>query len=184
MRLAERNADRLQFAAGTAKLVRACCLRKLIADVFGQKFGCGVDPFELAQLIEIAIVQWGEGGLQRLVGAADIDDDTVRIKSVGKEGCIDNEGCPMEGLCRSEHGPTERVGNHDVIADFDGKQRSPLVVGNELSDDIALRIKQCGQPRRQIAKPYCRSKQRVEARIGKQIERGAEPLAMCPAWPM
>jgi hypothetical protein len=76
------------------------------------------------------------------------------------------------------------VGNHDVISDFDGKQRNPLVVGNKLSDDIALRIKQCGQPQWQIAKPHRRSEQRVEARIGKQIKRRAEPLAMGPSWPM
>src|SRR5262249_17946446 len=114
----------------------------------------------------------------------DIDDDAVRIEGLGKEGCVNNEGCPMQSLRRSEHRPAERVSNHDVIADFDGKQRSPLVVGNELSDDIAFRIKECGQMRRQIAKPHCRSEQRIETRIGKKMDRGAETLAMCPSWPM
>ena len=81
-RFAERDADRLQFAAGTAELVGARGFRKLIVDVFGQKFGRRVDAFELAQVIEIAIVHRSEGGLQRFVRTADIDDDSVRIETL------------------------------------------------------------------------------------------------------
>ena len=125
MRFAECDADRLQFAAGAAELVCASGFRKLIVDVFGQKFGRRVDAFEFAQVIEIAIVQRGEGGLQHFVRAADIDYDSVRIETLGKEGCVDNECCPVQSLRWPEHRSTERMGNHDVVTDFYGKQRNP-----------------------------------------------------------
>ena len=85
MRFAERNADRLQFAAWAAELVCARSLRKLIVDVFGQKLGRRVDAFELAQIVKIAIAQRGEGGFQRLVRTADINDNSVRIETFSEK---------------------------------------------------------------------------------------------------
>jgi hypothetical protein len=59
------------------------------------------------------------------------------------------------------------VGNHDVIANLDGKQWRPLVVGNELSNNVAVRPEQAGHVRGQIAEPYGWGKERVEAGVGK-----------------
>ena len=184
MRFAECDADRLQFAAGAAELVCASGFRKLIVDVFGQKFGRRVDAFEFAQVIEIAIVQRGEGGLQHFVRAADIDYDSVRIELSEKKAASTTNVAP----CRACAGPNIAPRNEWAIMMWSRtsteNKGTPLVVRNKLGGDIALRIKQCRQTRRQIAKPHRWSKKRVKARIGKQIERGPKPLAVRPARPV
>ena|SRR4029079_7007333 len=123
MRFRERDSYRFYFAAGAAELVGACGLRELVENVFGEEFGCGVHALEFGQLIEIAIVERRQGCLQRLMRAANIDDDSVRIEAVGKKRRIDDEGCSVQRLRRPEHGAAERVSNHDVVTDLDGKQR-------------------------------------------------------------
>ena len=58
--------------------------------------------------------------------AADIDHDAVGIERLGDEGRIDDEGRAMQRLRRAEHRAAERMGDHDVVANFDGEQGTPL----------------------------------------------------------
>src|SRR5262245_47351650 len=93
--------------------------------MLGEKFGRGVGTFELRHLVKIAIVEWCQRRLKRFVRAPDIDDDAVRIERFGEEGCVDDECRAMQRLRRTENDATERMGDHDVVADFDGKQKDP-----------------------------------------------------------
>ena len=77
---------------------------------------------ELRHVVEIAVVQRREHRLQRLVRAADVDDDAVVVERLGDEGGVDHEGRAVQRLRRAEHGAAERMGDHDVVADFDGEQ--------------------------------------------------------------
>jgi hypothetical protein len=62
------------------------------------------------------------------MGASDIDDDTITVELFSDEGGIDHEGCAVHRLRRAEHGTTKGMGNHDMVANFDGEQeRSPKV---------------------------------------------------------
>ena len=97
--------------------------------MLGEEFGRGVDAFEFRHVVEIAIIERRERRLERFVRPADIDDDAVGIERLGDEGRIDDKGRPMQGLRRAEHGPAERMSDHDVVADFDGEQGTPLLVG-------------------------------------------------------
>ena len=54
--------------------------------------------------------------------AADVDHDAVGIERVGDERRIDHEGRAVQRLRRAEHRAAKRMGDHDVVADFDGEQ--------------------------------------------------------------
>jgi hypothetical protein len=62
-----------------------------------------------------------------------------------------------------------RMGDHDVVADFDGKQKIPLRIRYELAESV---------------KRDRRGEERVEARVREQGDRGGEPTAMRPSRPM
>ena len=53
--------------------------------------------------------------------AADVDDDAVGVELVREERGIDHEGRAVQGLRRTKHLARERMGDHDVVADFDGE---------------------------------------------------------------
>ena len=59
-------------------------------------------------------------------GTADIDDKIVGIEPLVEERHIDHEGRAMEALGGAEDSAGEAVGDHDVVADFDGEQGTPL----------------------------------------------------------
>ena len=48
-------------------------------------------------------------------------DDAVLVERLGHECGIDDEGRAMQRLRRAEHRAPERMGDHDVVADFDGE---------------------------------------------------------------
>ena len=54
--------------------------------------------------------------------AADVDDDAVNIERLGDESRIDDEGRAVQRLRRPEYGAAERMGDHDVVAYFNGEQ--------------------------------------------------------------
>ena len=58
----------------------------------------------------------------------DIDNDAIGVERLGNERGVDHKGRAMQGLRRAEHGPAERMGDHDVVADFDGEQGTLLKV--------------------------------------------------------
>src|ERR1700722_9993072 len=87
-----------------------------------QVFGGRVGAVEVRDLVEISIVAGLEKRLQRLVSAANIDDDPVGVESVGKESCVNHKGCAVERLGRAENASTKRMGDHDMVANFNGEQ--------------------------------------------------------------
>ncbi len=38
------------------------------------------------------------------------------------KAAVDDEGCAMQRLRRPEHGAAERMGDHDVVANFNSEQ--------------------------------------------------------------
>ena len=72
--------------------------------MLGQKFGSGIAALQLRYFVEIAIIQRRQHCLERLMGAADIDNDTVAVERLGGKGRVDNEGRAMQRLRWSEHG--------------------------------------------------------------------------------
>ncbi len=121
-----RDADRLQLAAVAAELAVARGLREPIEDVLGQEFGRGVVALELRHVVEVAVVQRLQHRLQHLMRAADVDHDAVLVERLGDERRIDHEGRAVQRLRRAEHRAAKRMGDHDVVADFDGEQGMPL----------------------------------------------------------
>ena len=76
--------------------------------------------------------------------AADVDDDTVAIERLGDEGRIDDEGRAVQRLRRPEHGAAERMGDHDVVANFNGEQGTSSRISNGLAEYAAPGIKNIG----------------------------------------
>jgi hypothetical protein len=92
MRLGERDAYRLELAANTAERAGAGVFCQSLENMPGQKFGRGVVALEFRHVVEIAIIQRRHDGLERIVRAADVDDDAVGIERIGEEGRVDDEG--------------------------------------------------------------------------------------------
>ena len=84
MRLGDSDAYRLQFAAIAAEFAGAGAFGQLIEDVPGQKFGGGVATLEFGHVVEIAIIQCRHHGLERIMGATDVDDDAVAIDQTAR----------------------------------------------------------------------------------------------------
>ncbi len=87
----------------------------------GEEFGRRIDAGEVGRLVEIAVVERREDGFERVMRAADIDHDSVRIEPLRHERGVDDEGRPVQPLRGTEHLAAKRMGDHDVMADFDGE---------------------------------------------------------------
>ena len=82
-------------------------------------------PLSSAQIIEIAIVERRQSGFESLVRAANIDNDAVAVELIRNESGIDHECRAMQRLRRPENIAAKRMGNHDVVANFDSEHREP-----------------------------------------------------------
>jgi hypothetical protein len=98
----------------------------LIKNIFCQKLRCCIDPLELGALIKIAVVQGFERGLEDIERTSDIDHDAVGIELFGNKCRIDHEGRAVQCLRRSKNVSAKRMGNHDVVTDFDCKHGNSL----------------------------------------------------------
>ena len=78
-----------------------------------------------------------------------------------KAASID-EGRAVQRLRGPEHGAAERMGDHDVIANFNGEQGTSLSVSDGLAKYAAPGVKNIGQPLRQIVERNRRCQQGVE----------------------
>ena len=79
-------------------------------------------PLNSGHLVEVAIVERRQHGLECVVCAADVDDDAVGVERLGNEGRVDDEGRAVQRLRRAEYGAAERMSDHDVVANFNGEQ--------------------------------------------------------------
>ena len=75
--------------------------------MLGQKFGRRVAALQFRYFIQVAIVERSQHGLQRLMGAADVDDDAIGVERLGTEGRVDHKRRAMKRLRRPEHGATK-----------------------------------------------------------------------------
>jgi hypothetical protein len=57
---------------------------------------------------------------------SDVDHNAVLIERFGEKSCVDDERGAVRRLRWSEHSSAKRMGDHDVVADFDGEQESLL----------------------------------------------------------
>src|SRR3954454_13832991 len=133
MRFGEGDPDRLQLAAVAAELAGPGLLGQAVEDMFGEEFGRGVASPELGHVVQIAIVQRGHYRLQRGVGSADINNDSVAVERLGNEGRVDNESRAVQRLCRSEDGTLKGMSDHDMVANFDGEQGDSSGVSDGLA---------------------------------------------------
>jgi hypothetical protein len=60
------------------------------------------------------------------VGAANINNDAIVIELIRKESGINHECRAMQRLCRPEYVAAKRLGNHNVVANFDSEHGNPL----------------------------------------------------------
>ncbi len=84
----------------------------------------------------------------------------------------------MQRLRRAEHFAAKRVGDHDVIADFDDEQGGLSGIADELAEYAAPGFQDIRKTIRKFAESNRRRKQRVQPRIGGELDRGFQPLAM------
>jgi hypothetical protein len=60
------------------------------------------------------------------LGASDVDHDAVGIELFGDKCRIDHKGRTVQRLRRSKNVSAKRMGNHDVVTDFDCKHGNSL----------------------------------------------------------
>jgi len=68
------------------------------------------------------VVERPEYAVKRLVRPTDIHHHAVGIELLRHEGRIDHESRAMQRLRRPKQLAAKRMSNHDVVANFDGKQ--------------------------------------------------------------
>ncbi len=128
MRFRDRHADRFEVRPRSAESVGSRSVGQAIVYVFGQKFRRRIGALEFRIFVEITVVEWREHGLENVARLADIDDDAVRIERLRNETGIDHECGAMQCLGGAENRPAERMGDHNVVADFNCKQGgSPIL---------------------------------------------------------
>src|SRR5450755_4566739 len=107
MGLRDGDADRLKFAAVAAELAGAGAFGQTIENMLGEKFCGRIAAREVRHVVEIAIVEGPQYGLERVMGAANVDHDPVAVERFGDEGCVDDEGRAVQRLGRAEDGAAE-----------------------------------------------------------------------------
>ena len=53
-----------------------------------------------------------------------LKDHIVAVELFGEEGGVDHKGRAVQRLCRSKYRAPERMGDHDMVANFDGVQET------------------------------------------------------------
>src|SRR4029453_8480090 len=86
---------------------------------------------------EIAIIERCEGLLEHLLCARDVDHDAVRIELFREKCHANDKGRPVHVLSRAEHLAPKRMGNHDLVGDFnrvhEGSQSLSSAAGYRIS---------------------------------------------------
>ena len=111
--------------------------------------------------------------------AADVDHDAVAVERVGDERRIDHEGRAVQRLRRAEHRAAKRVGDHDVVANFDDEQGSLSRIADELAEYAAPGFQDIGKTLRKFAETRSAGASSASRRGSRgELDRGFEPLAM------
>ena len=101
-------------------------LGESIGDHLGQRLGGGVHAGERGLVVEVAVAQLADDGVQLLGRPPDVDHDVVGVESRPPERRVDDVGRAVQALRGSEHLAAEAVGDHHVIADGHAEHGSTL----------------------------------------------------------
>src|SRR6476469_4662195 len=116
MGLVQRDLHALDAISALAKFAISDCSGNRVEDITRHELGGGVVPLESRHVIEILKVDGPEYAMKCLRRAPDVHDDPVGIQFRPPELEIDDIGRAMQTLGRTENGPVETVGDHEVIA--------------------------------------------------------------------
>src|SRR5262249_2148232 len=115
-----------------------------------QKLGRGIPPCKRRLIVEIGVVERRQHTAQRLAGAPDVDDQTVRIEIWTSKLDIDHVGRAVQPLCGAKDGTAKTVGNHHVVTNAECVHRnlvSTLVNKSANREDTAHKNPPTGAPR-------------------------------------
>ena len=107
----------VELAGGLAERAGVHPLGQPVGDHPGQRLGRGVHAGERGLVVEVAVVELGQHGVQLLGRPADVDHDVVGVQRRPPERRVDDERRAVQALRRPEHLAAEAVGDHHVIAD-------------------------------------------------------------------
>ncbi len=133
MRLVQRDPQTLDPSRTGPDIASCNRLHEAVEHCPRQEFGGCVGPLEGRLVVQIAITQPCEHGVQGLGRAPDVDDDAVRVEIGPAKLDIHHVGSAVQALSGAEDIAVQAVGDHHVSAD-----RHAVHV-NTLRDDTARR---------------------------------------------
>jgi len=88
-----------------------------VRDDPGEHLGGGVHPGERRVVVEVAVGQRTDDGVQLVGRPPDVDDDPVVVEPRPAERRVDHERRAVQLLRRAEHLAAQAVGHHHVVPD-------------------------------------------------------------------
>ena len=92
-------------------------LRESVGDHLGERLGGGVHPREGGLVVQVAIGELAQHGVQRLGRLPDVHHDAVVVEGRAPERRVDDVRRAVQPLRGAEHLAAEAVGDHHVVAD-------------------------------------------------------------------
>jgi hypothetical protein len=96
-----------------------------VGDHAGQGLGRGVAAGQLRLVVEVAVGEPLDDGVQRRRRPPDVDHDPVGVEFCAPERGVDDVGGAVQALGRPEHLAAQAVRDHHVVADGDAIHRPP-----------------------------------------------------------
>ena len=97
-----------------------------VGDHLGESLGRRVHAGERGLVVEVAVVEPGQHGVQLLRGQPDVHHDVVGVEVGPPERGVHHERGPVQPLGRPEDLAPEAVGDHEVITDGHAEHRFTL----------------------------------------------------------
>src|SRR6478672_12387905 len=92
MRFVQRDGEMCKTAAGAAEGTRMHSAGQPVCDLPGQRLGGGVPSGEGGFVVQVAVAEVGDHGLELFGGPADVDDDAVGVERLPLERGVDHVG--------------------------------------------------------------------------------------------
>jgi hypothetical protein len=113
----QRDGQRLRRPRPGAEPAVPDPLHQPVRDHPGERLRRGVRAGELRLLVQVAVAQLAEHGVQHLGGGTDVHDEPGLVELGAPEGGVDDERRAVQALGRSEHRAPEAVRHHHGVAD-------------------------------------------------------------------
>ena len=163
--------SRLPQGAGVHALCESIC------DNAGKRLGGGVHAGEGRIVVQIAVVELVQDGVQRLARSTDVDHEVVGVESCAPERRVDDVRRAVKSLRRPEHLTAEAVGDHHMVADGDAEHGLPSVVDDGVAERGETARGQPGHHVGQLTEKRLPSEQRVEGGVAQELERELQPVS-------